>query len=609
MTSGTNRFSRFHEADHLSQALRGASFAFSSPSTLPERSQSSYDTSTGASSSASNAAWSKSARNGQLQATSTLQPRKPSGHIIDTAVDGNPPSSGQSRRGVTDTQKDSSNCNERYASREQSPSHVAAVMAASRTTPPREQPLQLPSHLKLTGLAHDASIDSSTDESPIAATKSLVNLYESIQSPQLRKAGVSHGNDRSSIRSSHPITPPSSKCPSVLHPQRYIQLPDDNKTHSGTVSPRQNVSKIGAVAAAAKLAKQARAEPRISMANSQPAPHPPSPRTSTRRPSALEQPQRALSKVRSSSPTLTSSLASDINKLSNPGLCDGGVKTFKPYVSQSSYSANLQVRECSPPRPVYNKASRSFDGPTYSATSTSLRPPTLSTVSLSPRLSADSLANAMVASSLASSRAPSPTKPHRPLPRRHGKPHSLFRRSQSTDEVNRTPSPAKQMRQTLRTAKRSEGEEHVLNADKKKSHFMKKHPNKHHEGDRKRWRDTVSEMERKRYEGLWAANKNLLGSRPPFQQQPSIAANTVPDIVVRDIWRRSRLSSDVLEEIWNLVTVDRVEARALGKEEFVVGMWLIDQRLKGRKLPSRVSESVWESVRMLSGIKAPKQRK
>ena len=75
-------------------------------------------------------------------------------------------------------------------------------------------------------------------------------------------------------------------------------------------------------------------------------------------------------------------------------------------------------------------------------------------------------------------------------------------------------------------------------------------------------------------------------------------------IIVRDIWRRSRLTDDVLEEIWNLV--DTTGQGVLGKEKFVVGMWLIDQRLKGRKLPVKISESVWESVRMLSGVKIPK---
>ncbi|KAK2060108.1 hypothetical protein LY76DRAFT_569424 [Colletotrichum caudatum] len=34
----------------------------------------------------------------------------------------------------------------------------------------------------------------------------------------------------------------------------------------------------------------------------------------------------------------------------------------------------------------------------------------------------------------------------------------------------------------------------------------------------------------------------------------------------------------------------------LGKAEFVVGMWLIDQRLRGRKIPAKVSASVWDSA-------------
>ena len=207
----------------------------------------------------------------------------------------------------------------------------------------------------------------------------------------------------------------------------------------------------------------------------------------------------------------------------------------------------------------------------------------------------------MVASSLASSRAPSPMKPHLATSMRHGRPHSLFHRSHSTEEVSRTPSPAKQMRQTLRTAKKSEDEEKIHKA--KRSHFIKKHPNKHHEGDRKRWRDIVSEAERKRYEGVWAANKNLLH----FSNATEVSSNTVLNIIVRDIWRRSRLPDDVLEEIWSLVNTQG--QRVLEKEEFVVGMWLIDQRLKGRKLPVRVSDSVWSSVRMLSGIKVSKHRK
>jgi hypothetical protein len=130
--------------------------------------------------------------------------------------------------------------------------------------------------------------------------------------------------------------------------------------------------------------------------------------------------------------------------------------------------------------------------------------------------------------------------------------------------------------------------------------LMKKHPHKHHEGDRKRWRDEITERERKRYEAVWASNKGLYTS-PSFD-----GGNEVCNIVVRDIWNRSRLPPEVLEEVYALV--DRKGEGALGKEEFVVGLWLVDQRLKGRKLPIRVSESVWRSVGILGGIKVKKAR-
>lgn len=115
-------------------------------------------------------------------------------------------------------------------------------------------------------------------------------------------------------------------------------------------------------------------------------------------------------------------------------------------------------------------------------------------------------------------------------------------------------------------------------------------------GDRKRWRDAVTEGERKRYEGLWAANRGM-------HLSPSLP-NNIHSIVVRDIWMRSRLPRAELETVWNLVAPQTTPpARSLGKEEFVVGLWLIDQRLKGRKLPVKVSETVWASVRGLQGIK------
>lgn len=248
------------------------------------------------------------------------------------------------------------------------------------------------------------------------------------------------------------------------------------------------------------------------------------------------------------------------------------------------------------------------------------RPP-----SISPSINSmtvDSLANAIVASSLASSRTASPTKsglsgPPLPPPRRNKNP-SLFHHHHDT----RTPSPAKGFRQTMRKPKDEDEEDHNMLRMGKKN-LMKKHPNKHHEGDRKRWRDSITERERKRYEAVWASNRglflsdsNVTTSFPlppragvPLQSQyPDLgqASESVSNLVVRDIWSRSRLGDETLAEVWDLV--DRSGAGKLSREEFVTGLWLIDQRLKGRKLPIRVSSSVWASAGSSIGVKVRRKK-
>ena len=156
------------------------------------------------------------------------------------------------------------------------------------------------------------------------------------------------------------------------------------------------------------------------------------------------------------------------------------------------------------------------------------------------------------------------------------------------------------MRHTMRKPVESDDDSE---RKKGKGHLVRKHQHKHHEGDRKRYRTQITERERKRYEGVWAANKGLF--LPP-DPDPTAPCQTVLNLVVRDIWRRSRLPDDVLEEVWELVSTQ--DSDQLGREEFVVGMWLIDQRLKGNKLPIKVSESVWASVRRLAGIKVPRNK-
>lgn len=158
------------------------------------------------------------------------------------------------------------------------------------------------------------------------------------------------------------------------------------------------------------------------------------------------------------------------------------------------------------------------------------------------------------------------------------------------------------MRQTLR-APRAKSEEELTGVRSQhktkplgKLSSRKKHA--HHEGARKRWREEITAHERQRYEGVWASNRGLLlyelnavinGLRDVDISQ------LVANVVVRDIWARSRLPFDELAEVWDLV--DTQSRGALDKSQFVVGMWLIDQRLRGRKIPRKVSDSVWGSAK------------
>ena len=160
------------------------------------------------------------------------------------------------------------------------------------------------------------------------------------------------------------------------------------------------------------------------------------------------------------------------------------------------------------------------------------------------------------------------------------------------------------MRQTMRSPPKNDSD--VPEHRRHNHNRLGRHPNKHHEGDRKRYRTQVTERERKRYEGVWAANRGILIEPSADDPEPVPGDGEVLNLVVREIWQRSKLPDSVLEEVWDLVNL-RGRDR-LGRDEFVVGMWLIDQSLKGNKLPIKVSESVWSSVRHLSGIKIPRGR-
>lgn len=67
--------------------------------------------------------------------------------------------------------------------------------------------------------------------------------------------------------------------------------------------------------------------------------------------------------------------------------------------------------------------------------------------------------------------------------------------------------------------------------------------------------------------------------------------------VVRELWRRSRVPDGTLSQIWDLV--DRNHDGTLDRESFLVGIWLVDQCLYGRKLPHKIDDAIWKSVSRL----------
>lgn len=548
-------------------------------------------------------------------------------------------------------------------SREQSPSYAAAMLATSRSgtpksTPPHEttsssRPVsRRPSPLNGMNRGLDAYGSSPVvDDTPSEVTTSLVRLFESKQNLK-RPAPVIQSvryytKPTTAIASPTPVRPLKTFNSSATAP--LSAFPAASTTKRSAVATRAaNPSQAGAVAAASKLAGSGK---EVQTMSGQPAgaarrvPELPAPRRSARQPSldgsgdgivadSVDRPDRRPSASlhqTAKRPSVTRSQTSD-GRLPTKKQLRSTSTVFPQYTygdaTETFLNDAAQVLQNTPPRligipslptrqsnpivPLLRQSSNLSSRPALQPTRTSdnriptstssdpLRPvrtTTRSSDSYVPQLTVDSLANAMVASSLASSRAPSPRKPPPlPPPRRRGKSYSLFHHHHSQEQISRTPSPAKTMRHTMRDPVKSDDE---VEYKKKRGNIVRKHPNKHHEGDRKRYRNQVTERERKRYEGVWAANKGLL--------MDVESSHAVVNVVVRDIWRRSHLPDDVLEEVWDLVDTQGIGK--LEREEFVVGMFLIDSRLKGNKLPFKVSESLWSSVRRLTGIKVPQKRR
>ncbi|KAK9477288.1 hypothetical protein V1514DRAFT_334397 [Lipomyces japonicus] len=143
---------------------------------------------------------------------------------------------------------------------------------------------------------------------------------------------------------------------------------------------------------------------------------------------------------------------------------------------------------------------------------------------------------------------------------------------------------AQPMRSTpLRTTMRKpEKRKHVFNSEKPWKHLIVT--------------GTIAEGDRKRYDALWAANKGTL--------LPADLSSYVHGLIVKQIWQRSRLGDEKLEKIWNLVNRCDDQQPCLSRDEFLVGTWIVDQCLYGRKLPLQLSSEVWSGVSRL-GVNIP----
>lgn len=114
----------------------------------------------------------------------------------------------------------------------------------------------------------------------------------------------------------------------------------------------------------------------------------------------------------------------------------------------------------------------------------------------------------------------------------------------------------------------------------------------------------VTAQERKRYEGMWVSNRCVYLELLPWWESVISGRSAPPvklpedglmlNLVVQDIWSRSNLPTDLLMQIY-----DKVDTRndgTLDRKSFIVGMWLVDQCLYGRKLPREIDQQVWDSV-------------
>ncbi|KAI1658245.1 hypothetical protein F4813DRAFT_357847 [Daldinia decipiens] len=547
-----------------------------------------------------------------------------------------------------------------------SPSFIAATLAASRSTSPahHHQTAQSSPHAqqpvrgqpKYSTDANSAassatSLDLATDITSIPPTNALISMFEKKKrddtDPVKKDVEASESSKPLGIKSmARPLTPPrtsSSISKSGLSPSRLASNIAWQRTPSPSVSvmksaqeghrPTQNMA-IEVKArpptpppARTKNTPYTPSQPRALDSSGKPRASPPPkpivkadtvilsprPRRSTSQKILLNdiRAQDAVQPGQTFGPRLQYPVPSDeatVSSLREDDLRRSSTSSNDSFVSASSVPTphpsspdRSRSRPSTPitPRQRVPPSTRAISTETISANRPPL-PPRRQQHMSSPNLPLDSLTDAIVAGALASSRiTPSKTPPPKP-PSRKQTPH---------------------MRQTLRQPPSKSDDEEVARSHHRKP-LGKLGGNKHihHEGQRRRWREEITLRERKRYEGVWASNRGLLLVSADARDSLSVPTSTpneiekerekereleqaVANVIVRDIWARSRLPPDELAEVWDLV--DRRGHGYLDRTEFVVGMWLIDQRLRGRKIPRKVSESVWGSARGVR-VAAPK---
>lgn len=519
-----------------------------------------------------------------------------------------------------------------------SPSNIAATLAAARQLPRSQSKNIIPpdgavSEAKarlgvLEGAPKESAprargqmvkqskssidVNEKTDSTSIAPTTTLVQLFEHASS-----GTQADQTDKAVIQSRGPAPPIESP-----KPRRAVHSSNASTAGGKLSSSRQDLNVVGhgsesmatgtsIIAKPVKLASSTRSAPILALNGSEQEPtiavvdEPPNHalKDDMPQPSSKLAPQKSVSRPELPPP-----------RKSKPKLDDGTSETRSLHPPPASTPKNARAK--SPLTNVPRHPPDTLKPLPKPTTGEDLEVRSLSQRRVTPHMTGDSLANAIVGATLASSRGPTPAlspAPRPPLPKRHTSSHHPFHLHH---QKSRTPSPSKGFTRTTMRTTSSDEDEIISRGAKPKGLFARKHPNKHHEGSRKRWRDEITERERKRYEGLWAANRGLyvpfsaieMAYLAPHNSAPAEAGrDLVSNLVVRDIWSRSRLPDHMLEEVWDLV--DNEGKGRLAREEFVVGLWLIDQRLKGRKLPFKVGESVWASVRTVKGVSVPRKFK